>query len=108
MPHYLVQLAYTPEACAAMVRNPQNRAEKVRSAVEKLGGRIEGSWLCFGEDDHEVILQMPDNVSAAAFAIAVAAGGAVKTYKTTPLMTSEEGIEAMRKAATSGYQPPSS
>ena len=35
-------------------------------------------------------------------------GGAVKGIKTTPLMTIEEGIEAMRKAGGSTYSPPGS
>ncbi|MDQ6663035.1 MAG: hypothetical protein M3Z23_01420 [Acidobacteriota bacterium] len=48
---------------------------------------------------------MPDSVAAAAFAIAVAAGGACKHVKTTPLLTVSEGTEAMKKAATCGYQP---
>ena len=48
---------------------------------------------------------MPDNVSAAAFAVAVAAGGACKNVKTTPLLSIAEGIEAMKKAGQSGYQP---
>jgi uncharacterized protein with GYD domain len=55
-----------------------------------------------------VIFEMPDNVSMAAFALAAAAGGAVKAVKTTPLMTIEEGIEAMRKASGTGYRPPGS
>jgi hypothetical protein len=42
----------------------------------------------------------------AAFALAAAAGGALKAVKTTPLMTIEEGIEAMRKASGTGYRPP--
>ncbi len=46
------------------------------------------------------------NAAAAAAAIATAAGGAVKAIKTTPLMTTEEGMEAMRQAATLGYRPP--
>jgi hypothetical protein len=32
----------------------------------------------------------------------------VRNYKTTPLMTWEEGVEAMRTAGGSAYQPPSS
>jgi hypothetical protein len=48
---------------------------------------------------------MPDNVSAAAFALAIAAGGACKNVKTTPLLTAEEGIKAMKKAGGSGYKP---
>ena len=33
MPHYLLQVAYTPEAWAMMSKNPQNRLEAVRPAV---------------------------------------------------------------------------
>jgi hypothetical protein len=43
------------------------------------------------------ILNLPDNVSAAAFSLAVSAGAAVKAIKTTPLMTLEEGIQAWRR-----------
>jgi hypothetical protein len=50
---------------------------------------------------------MPDNVSAAGVSIAAAAGGAVKAIKTTPLMTVQESMEAMRKAGQAGYRPPS-
>ena len=106
MGKYLVQVSYTPEAWGAMLKSPQNRVEAVRPAIEKLGGRIEGGWLSFGEYDIIIVAQMPDNASAAGFAIAVSAGGAVKAVKTTPLMSAEEGQEAMRKATGSGYRPP--
>ena len=43
-------------------------------------------------------------MSAAAIAIAFAAGGAVAHVQTTPLMTAAQAIEAMRKAATCGYK----
>jgi len=36
----------------------------------------------------------------------VASGGSLKSSKTTPLMTFEEGVEAMKKAARTGYRPP--
>ena len=49
MPSYLVQVAYTPDAWAAMVNQPQNRLEAVRPVVEKLGGKCEHAWLAFGE-----------------------------------------------------------
>jgi hypothetical protein len=49
---------------------------------------------------------MPDNVSAAAFSLAVSAGKAVKAIKTTPLLTIEDGIAAMQKAAGANYRPP--
>jgi uncharacterized protein with GYD domain len=105
MPHYLLQASYTPEGWEALVKNPQNRFDAIRPAIEKLGGKIEHGWLAFGEYDIVGIFQMPNNVSAAAMAIAFAAGGALKTVKTTPLLSAEEGLEALKKAATSGYRP---
>jgi uncharacterized protein with GYD domain len=104
MQHYLFQGSYTPEAWEALVKNPQNRFDAIRPAVEKLGGKIDQGWLAFGEHDIVAILQMPDNVSAAALAIAFSAGGALKTAKTTPLLSAEQGIEAMKKAAACGYR----
>jgi len=61
-------------------------------------------FFAFGEYDVVVITEMPDNVSAAAIAIAFAAGGSVKSEKTTPLMTTAEALEAIKKAGTSGYR----
>ena len=43
--------------------------------------------------------------SAAAVSIAFSAGGAVKTLKTTPLMTMEEAVQAISKAGAVHYQP---
>jgi len=106
MAHYLVQAAYTAEEWAGMVKSPQNRIEAIKPAVEGLGGKVVGGWYAFGEYDVVAVLEMPDNVSAAAFSLAAAAGGAVKALKTTPLMTGEEAMAAMQKASGAGYRPP--
>jgi uncharacterized protein with GYD domain len=105
MPSYMVQVAYTSEAAAALVKRPQNRIEAVRKPVERLGGKIVGAWLTFGDHDTVVVIEMPDNISAAAFALALSAGGACKSVKTTALISAEEGVEAMKKAGTAGYKP---
>jgi uncharacterized protein with GYD domain len=105
MPLYLSQVAYTPEAWSALVKNPQNRIEAVRPAIEKLGGEVVSGYFSFGDYDVVAIVKMPDHVAAAALAIAFAAGGACKDVKTTQLMTTAEGLEALKKAASSGYKP---
>jgi uncharacterized protein with GYD domain len=105
MANYLVQVAYTPEAWSALVNDPQDRSKAVESAIKNLGGKIERFWLSFGDYDIIGVVDMPDAVSAAAFSMAVSAGGACKDVKTTPLLTTQEGLEAMKKAATSGYKP---
>jgi uncharacterized protein with GYD domain len=108
MPRYMLQVSYTQEAWATMVKKPQDRIEAVRPAVRNLGGKIETAYFTFGDHDLVAIVNMPDNVSAAAFSIAASAGGSVKAIKTTPLMTIREGMQAMRKAKRSKYAPPSS
>ncbi len=108
MPAYLVQFSYTEEAVAHLVHHPQNRIEAVRPAFEEAGVTIRDSWLAFGDYDVILVIEAPGNVQAAAIAMAVTAGRAVRSYKTTPLMTWEEGVEAMRTAGGSAYQPPSS
>src|SRR5271169_1380164 len=108
MPLFLSQVAYNEEGWQALVANPQNRLEAIRPVVEKLGGRIVNAYYSFGDYDFVFIGEFPDNASAAALAIAGAAGGAVKSVKTTPLMEAAEGLEAIRKAATSGYRAPTS
>jgi uncharacterized protein with GYD domain len=107
MPHYLIQVAYNRGGVAALLHEPQNRIEKVTPAIEAVGGRVECGYFAFGDHDVVLICEMPDNTSAAAFALAVAAGGTVGSYKTTVLLTPDEAVEAMRKAAESSYQPAS-
>ena len=107
MPYYMVQAAYTRDAWGGLVKSPQDRAEALRPAIERLDGKLVSFYMSFGEYDAVVIAEMPDNVSAAGVSIAAAAGGAVKAIKTTPLMTVQESMEAMRKAGQAGYRPPS-
>jgi len=105
MPSYLVQASYTSEALAALMKNPQNRTEVIRKSVENLGGKLVGSWMSFGDQDVVLIIDMPDHVSAAAMVLAACAGGSVRGTKTTLLFSMEEGLGAVKKAATSGYTP---
>ena len=95
MAHFLLQVSYTPQAWASLIKNPHDRTQVLKPVLEKLGGSISSVHFAFGEYDIIGILDLPGNADAAAFAIAAAAGGAIKAIKTTPLMTVEEGISAM-------------
>jgi uncharacterized protein with GYD domain len=106
MPHYLIQGSYTAEAWQALLNKPEDRREALRPVIEKLGGRIVHSWYTFGQHDFVSIVEMPDNVSAAAFSFAQAAGGALRSFETTPLLEFSEGLEAMKRASKAGYRPP--
>jgi uncharacterized protein with GYD domain len=106
MPNYLFQVAYTPETWASLLAQPHDRFDVVRPTIEKLGGKMVDAWFTFGDYDVVAIAEMPTNVEAAAFSLAATAGGGIRAFKTTPLMTRAEGMEAMKKGAKSGYKPP--
>ena len=62
--------------------------------------------MAFGEHYIVLITEFPDNVSAATVAITAAAGGAISDIQTIPLLTIEEGLEALRRAGGADYTPP--
>ncbi len=106
MPRYMIRSSYTPEAWADFVKNPQNRREVMRPIIEEQGGKLEAFFFAFGDDDAIVILDLPGNAEAAALAISAASGGALKSVKTTVLMTCEEAEDAMRLASKFRYVTP--
>jgi uncharacterized protein with GYD domain len=108
MPLYMYQAAYTAESLAVQLKNPQNRADTVgRAACEAIGGKLVGSWYCFGDYDLIIVADVPNNESMAAIALAIASGGAVKSAKTTVLMSGAEAVAGMKKAdaVTKVYKP---
>lgn len=106
MAFYMIQASYGPDAWAGLIQQPHNRLEAIRPGVEGVGGRIHGLWFAFGEYDLVGIFEMPDNTDVAAFMLAAAANAGVKAVKTTPLLTMDEALEALRKAPKAGYRPP--
>jgi uncharacterized protein with GYD domain len=101
MPIYMYQAAYTAESWAAQLKKPENRIEAVgRKLCEAAGGKLLGAWYCFGDYDYVIVADMPNNESMTALALAVAAGGAMKSGKTTVLMPGTELVSALQKAGT--------
>jgi uncharacterized protein with GYD domain len=97
MPKYLYQSSYTVEGLKGLQKDGgSKRKEVARKLVESMGGKLEAFYFAFGSTDVYVIIDAPDNASAAAGAIAVtAAGGAA--IKTTVLITPEEMDKAVAK-----------
>ncbi|HXL20046.1 MAG TPA: GYD domain-containing protein [Streptosporangiaceae bacterium] len=102
---YMYQAAYTPESMAAQIKEPHDRIEAVRLGLEAMGAKILVGGYPFGEYDVLVVYEAPDDPTAASVAMAVAAGGAVKSAKTTRLLSGQEWIESLRKAQGSQYRP---
>lgn len=106
MAHYMLQASYTPQAWAALAKNPEDRAESVKSLIERAGGKFSQLFFAFGDYDVVVLFEAPDSQTAATLAIAAVSAGHLRSVKTTPLMTAREGMEIMRKASGLSYKPP--
>jgi uncharacterized protein with GYD domain len=106
MPMYLSRFSYTPETWARLVKNPEDRRAAATQYIESVGGKLHGFWYGFGEHDGWNLWEAPDNVSMAAVAMAISGGGALSSFETVVLLTVEETVQAMRKAADIRYRPP--
>ena len=98
MPLYMSEAAYTPDSLGAQIKEPKDRLEVVSPVLEAAGGKLVVGGYCFGEYDVVAIYEAPDDTSAAAVALAFGAGGAVKSGRTTKLLSGQEWIASLRKA----------
>ena len=104
MPKYLVQASYVGEGLKGLLKEGgSSRQKAVETVIKGMGGTLESFYYAFGEYDVFGIAEMPDNVTAAAFSLAINASGAVQA-RTTVLMTPEEVDKAVKK--TVDYRPP--
>jgi uncharacterized protein with GYD domain len=78
-----------------------------KQIAEAVGARIVAGGFAYGEYDVAIIVEAPDDVSMAAVAVAIAAGGAVKAAKTTPLLSGSQWVAALKKApaVSAKYKP---
>jgi uncharacterized protein with GYD domain len=104
---YLYRFGYTPEAWAALMENPQDRRDMLAARLfGTFGGQLHGFWYCFGEHDGYALVELPDNGSAAAASVAVAATGSFRHLETTVLLTVDEMVAAMDRASDFAYAKP--
>ena len=75
----------------------------VKKAIESLGGTLESFYFAFGDDDVVALCELPDNQTAAAFAMEMSASGRV-AVSTSVLLTPEEVDGARGKK--SGWRAP--
>jgi uncharacterized protein with GYD domain len=107
MAKYLIEAAYSHEGLKGLVKDGgSGRRAAVDAAAKAVGGRIESMYYAFGTSDVYLIVEAPDNVSAATLALAVGATGALAHYKTTVLLTIDEVDQAAKKSTGLGYRPP--
>jgi len=95
MPKYLIQGRYTTEGIRGLIKDSASgRRADVQAAVTALGGKLEAFYYAFGEADAVIIVDLPNNVKAAALALTTSVSGAVRV-RTTPLLTVEDVDQAL-------------
>lgn len=89
MAKYLFRANYTQAGVAGLIKEGgTGRREALRQTVEGLGGKLEGFYYAFGEDDLLLIVDLPNDEAAAAFSMFVNAAGAL-AVSCTVLITPE-------------------
>jgi uncharacterized protein with GYD domain len=90
MAKYLITASYSAEGMKGVIsKGGSARRDAVAKAVADVGGQVESFHFAFGDEDAFVVVDLPDNISAAAIGMAVGASGAATT-KTVVLLTPEE------------------
>jgi len=104
MPKYLYEVRYTVEGAKGLARDGGSvRRAAIAKMIEALGGKLEAFYYALGENDLYVIVDAPDNVSAATASLTVNQGGGA-TVKTVALLSPEEMDAVGQKAVE--YRPP--
>jgi uncharacterized protein with GYD domain len=98
MPKYLIEAMYTAEGAKGLLaEGGTKRRDAAVKAIKAAGGKVETFYFTFGKSDAIVVVDLPDNVSAAAASLAINASGVVAT-STTVLLTPAEIDEAAKKS----------
>jgi uncharacterized protein with GYD domain len=104
MPKYLFTANYTKEGFEGVRKDgAQARIDAVTSTVEGMGGKLETFYFAFGDVDAFVVLDVPDDETAAAISLAVGSSGRVGVH-TTKLLTADQIDAAFAKDVS--YRPP--
>lgn len=97
MPRFLWEVSYTAEGATGLLKDGgTKRVEVVTNLVKNLGGKVELFDYALGDADAYIVAELPDNATAAAISMVVAAGGGARV-KSIPLVSPKEIDEATTK-----------
>jgi uncharacterized protein with GYD domain len=104
VPKFLFMSSFSPEGIKGVQSaGGSARRDAISHLAESMGGKLESYHFAFGNRDAYVIVELPDNESAAALALAANASGAV-SVETVALLTPEEVDAAGARSVD--YRPP--
>jgi uncharacterized protein with GYD domain len=100
MPVYMHQFKYKDEQIKRLLRNEEalDRETFLRAAARAFDGELLSFYWCFGEFDGMALSRFANERDAFGCAMSVFGQGRVHEVRTTALLTSADGIEALQKA----------
>ena len=97
MPKYLLKGSYSPEGIKGVLKEGgSGRKKAIQDVAKSVGGKVEAMYFAFGDTDAYVVVDLPDNVAAAAVGLVVSASG-LANASTVVLLTPEEIDELRRR-----------
>jgi uncharacterized protein with GYD domain len=104
MKKYLIRASYNANGVKGLiVDGGSKRKSEVQKMMAGLGGKVESFYYAFGEHDAYIIIELPDDVSAAAAGLRVNSTGLVSI--STTVLLSPEDIDAASKKSVN-YRAP--
>ena len=98
MAKYMLRANYTQQGLAGLLKEGgTGRRRALTQTVEGVGGTVEAMYYAFGDCDLYLIVDLPDEKSAAALSLAIGAAGALD-LKITVLVTPETIDEAVAES----------
>ena len=106
MAKYMFRTNYTQSGLKGLLaEGGSGREAALRQTIESVGGSLEGFYYAHGDCDLYLIADVPDEASATALALHIAAAGAL-TVQTTVLLTAKDVDAAVAKAKSVQYRLP--
>lgn len=104
MKKYLIKASYNANGTKGLiVDGGSKRKSEIQKMLEGMGGKLESFYYAFGEHDAYVIVELPDDISAAAVGLGVNSSGMV-SVSTTVLLSPEDIDKASKKSVS--YRAP--
>ena len=107
MARYLGTIEGTTECFRGFLQNPEDRKSVNQPLFSSMGFDLEHYWLGVGETKLYIVFTAPeDDVDVQALVMAVCASGIVQSMTVSRIITSEEAVQSMKKAAEIVYSAP--
>ena len=106
MAKYLIMASYNAEGTKGLLKDGgSNRKDAATKVIEDMGGTVESFYFAFGAHDAFVIVDLPNEIAAAAIGLKINSSGLVN-ISTTALLTPEQVDAACDKGTTLAFQAP--